>query len=164
MASCTQPMPRKPIPKPGKRNTTMERSIQYSKKLYTLENNQFKRYFVKHNIHHVQESSHGFAYRIVIPSRQSATPQTGNSVTLHGTVRNLNGDTLQRYTTQAPLQFKIDKEDQIIGLHEAVKLMTKQAQFEFYFLSYHAFGFHGNDKTIKPLTPLIYNLKLISFN
>ena len=161
--SCSTPIPRAPIPKASNTNSSLERSIHYSKKLYTLENNQFKRYFLKHRINHVRESNHGFAYRILSENKHQKQPQIGSQVTLYGTVTTLKGDTLDRYTADHPLIFKIDKEDQIIGLHEGVKLMTKSSVYEFYFLSYHAFGFHGNNKTIKPLTPLIYNLKLITF-
>ena len=163
LVGCGQPTPRKPIAK-QKSESLIERSIRYSKKLYAMEHRQFQQYFLEQNLRNIQQSKFGYGYRTIQTNPKAKnSPKIGNTVKLEGSITNLNQEVLYTFSKDKPLQFKVDKQDQVLGLHQAVKLMKKNEEFEFYFLSYHTFGYHGDNDKIKPMTPLIYRLKLISF-
>lgn len=158
---CSEPKVQKPINRGKGDNHKVDKSISLSQSINKSEYKLFKKYFKKHNITNYKVSNNGFYYQSIKNTKNNNFPKENDKVILEGEIRKFNDTVLYKYDSQSPLTFKIEKSNTARTLSEAVSMMNEGDEYEFYFLSYNGFGFHGDDKKIPPLTPLIFKLKLI---
>ncbi|MDZ7846012.1 MAG: FKBP-type peptidyl-prolyl cis-trans isomerase [Owenweeksia sp.] len=59
---------------------------------------------------------------------------------------------------------KIDKQDGEIGLHEALKKLGLGDKARFILPSHLAFGVAGDQQEVPPMTPLVYELKVVKID
>lgn len=73
----------------------------------------------------------------------------------------LNGTLIYSSEEYGPATLVVDKQDEIIGLHEALKKMSLGDKGRFIIPSHLAYGVSGDQRKIPPLTALQYNLEIL---
>ncbi len=74
----------------------------------------------------------------------------------------MNGTLLYSSDESGTRRLRIDKEDAVIGLHEALKLLRLGDKGRFILPSHLAHGVAGDQNRVPPMTPLVYELKIIN--
>lgn len=87
--------------------------------------------------------------------------EAGQRVTYNYQVFLLNGTLLYTSEQQGPATLTVDKQDEIIGLHEALKKMRLGDKGRFIIPSHLAYGVSGDQRKIPPLTALQYNIEIL---
>ena len=130
-------------------------SIELSKKINQKEEIRFREYQRSKNIK-FERSNFGFLFNI--NNNIDSLIKSRDEVNYTLIVENLNGVVIYQKISKTLI---VDHQDEIKGMHEGLKLMSKGAQAIFIFPSHQAFGFHGDGKKIKSNTPLIYKVEII---
>ncbi len=155
---CKENIARNPINKPKKREVNS--SIMLAKSIYLKEVKNIKK-FIKLNLkRNFKFYENGFWYHIEEKGK-GAKIKKGDNITIQYKIFNLKGELFydEQYKT-----FLVDKESEIIGVSEGVKLMNKGAKYTFIFPSYKAYDYHGDNKKILPNTTLLYEVKILNIN
>lgn len=111
----------------------------------------------------MQRSGTGLFYAIErdsLPS-DSSLIASGQRVTYAYQVYLLNGTLIYSSEQEGPATLTIDKQDEIIGLHEALKKMRLGEKGRFIIPSHLAYGVSGDQRKIPPLTALQYNIEIL---
>ena len=111
----------------------------------------------------VFRSTHGFYYRYVErDSIATDLPEFGDRVTFEYDVRALDGTTIYSKENLSPVTKSLEQEYGIFkGLREGLKLMKVNDEVDFYFPSYTAYGFYGDENRIGLHTPIKSRVKLL---
>lgn len=144
--SCQSPKPREPVVKQS--GHFIEESASRNKKLLQKEEKQIKAIISKDTAHHYKNSSQGFWYRYDKRNKEDTlTPTKGDLVTFNYDISTLDGKPIYSTSEIGKRQYKVDKENVFTGLRQGLKLMKEGETLTFYFPSYKAFGYYGdNDK------------------
>ncbi|HEX8549540.1 MAG TPA: FKBP-type peptidyl-prolyl cis-trans isomerase [Cytophagaceae bacterium] len=114
------------------------------------------------------QTSSGLRY-VIINKGQGKKPWHGQKVTIHYTLRSIDGKQLKTSKGEEPLKFTLGSEMVSRGLQEGIALMTKGDHMKFIIPSKLAFGKDGyRDEVskkfiVKPDTDCIYEVELIDF-
>lgn len=156
LSSCKEQEPRLPISVSSGVDYT--ESIELSKKINQREERSFRKYVAKQNLE-FKRSNFGFLYNI--KNNKTELVKTENEIRFTESIENLDGTVIYNTITKSLV---VDHQEEIKGIHEGLKLMSEGAEAIFIFPSHQAFGFHGDDKKIKPNTPLVYKVKVLKVN
>lgn len=106
----------------------------------------------------MERSGTGLYYRIIPDSLPGDTTaiQPGDRVNFRSHVYLLNG----RKIYQRDRWLRVERQDAIIGLHEALKMMTVGDSGSFILPSHLAYGVPGDRKKVPPYTALHYYLQI----
>lgn len=132
-------------------------SIELAKKINQKEEKKFREYASNSGIE-FERSNYGFQYNIEGIDSTSVHIESGDDVKFTFRVENLNGLVIY---PQKERRLRIDQQNEIIGLHEGLKLMDEESSAIFLFPSHQAFGYHGDENKIKPNTPLLYRVNVL---
>ena len=154
LSSCKEQEPRLPVSVSSGIDYT--ESIELSKKINQREERAFRKYIDKQDLE-FKRSNFGFLYHTY--SNSSKLIESKDQVKFTQIVEGLDGIVIYKSVTKNLI---VDHQEEIIGMHEGLKLMNEGAEAVFIFPSHQAFGFHGDDNKIKSNTPLIYRVKVIS--
>jgi len=114
------------------------------------------------------KTSSGLRY-VIINKGQGKKPWHGQKVTIHYTLRSIEGKQLKTSKGEEPLKFTLGSEMVSKGLQEGIALMTKGDHMKFIIPAKLAFGKEGyRDEVskkylVKPDTDCIYEVELIDF-
>lgn len=150
--SCQSEEVRRPIS--SKSSVGYVKSIELSRRILQREEKVFREYqkFVGKKF---DRSKFGFLY--LIENNTSGLIKSGDEVVYTVSIENLNGIVIYGKQQKTLL---VDHQNGIKGIHEGLKLMSNGARATFIFPSHQAFGFHGDEKKIKPNTPLVYKVEV----
>ena len=87
--------------------------------------------------------------------------QTEDVVTLEYTTCLLSGDTVYSSRKDGLKTFKVDKSDEIMGLHEAVKKMKKGGKAHLVVPSFLAYGVAGDGRRIRGKVSLAMTIEVV---
>ena len=119
--------------------------------------------FVKrHKDWTVSETGTGLRYFIYSRSKNSDSAQVGDVATVDFEISLLDGSICYSSEENGPESFVVEHADIESGLHEAIQLLCTDDRAKFILPSRMAHGLIGDEEKIPPLTPVVYDIHLIS--
>jgi FKBP-type peptidyl-prolyl cis-trans isomerases 1 len=110
----------------------------------------------------MQRSGTGLFYQVDRHERDTLRIESGDRVFYHYQIYLLNGTLLYASAEGQPAALQVDREDAIIGLHEALKYLSLGDSGRFVIPSHLAYGISGDQKKVPPLTALHYDLQVVA--
>lgn len=163
--SCKTPDAREPVTK--KSGQSINTAIARNKKLVAKEEKRIQSIIDKDSMHDYLTSSNGFWYRYDKKNKtDTLTPEYGDMVNFNYDISTLEGTPIYTRKEIGTREYKIDKEDVFTGLRQGLKLMKKGETVTFYFPSFKAFGYYGDNDKIGRNLPIrsTITLNLININ
>ncbi len=149
-------------PKSRKTSTKTDFSVELNKERNAIEEKQIEAAIAADSMTFTR-SANGFYYRFIVQDSVAGDrPEFGDRVTFEYDVKNLAGETIYSKEDISPVTKSLEQEYGIFkGLREGLKLMQVNDEVLFYFPSYTAYGFYGDDQRIGINTPLVSRVKLL---
>ncbi|MBD0778734.1 gliding motility-associated peptidyl-prolyl isomerase GldI [Maribacter sp. ANRC-HE7] len=162
LASCGGPEPRRPV---QMKTSTINTSIERSKKLLVLEESMIEAIIKKDSINEYTHSNTGAWYYYVQKNDEATyTPQPNDMVTMTYTVMGFNNDTIYTQDEIGIFNYIVDKQELFPGLRNSVKLLKEKETATFLFPSSLAYGYHGDDNKIGVNVPIKATVTLLAIN
>ncbi|TMM53866.1 gliding motility-associated peptidyl-prolyl isomerase GldI [Maribacter algarum] len=162
LISCEGPVPRHPVKR--KTGSSIEASIERSKKLLALEESIMKQVIAKDSTNSYLQSDTGSWYYYNKKNEVAIyTPQPDDLVTLTYNILSLSNDTIYKMEDIGILKYKVDKQELFPGLRNSVKLLKENETATFLFPSSLGYGYPGDGDKIginMPLKSTIAILKI----
>jgi len=169
--SCSKPKARKPITKTN--NNFIKASIKRNKIINKQQEAYFKAQIESDTLHQYINSKHGFWYYIKSKKDTLNTiPKKGDEVVINYEIRSVDGkvilpkEKLGSYgqKNKADRLYKVDGENFIQGVQEAIKQMKVGETAVLLLPSNKAFGITGFEDYVAPNQPLIIEVYLKKIN
>ncbi len=158
--SCAGPVPRKPVQ--TKSGSFFKASIERSKKLLQLEEQQIQEIIKTDSLKHYSHTASGSWYHyLVVNDSTNYRPTTDDLVVMTYDLLTLDNDTLYSQKEIGVVTYKVDKQELFIGLRNAVKLLKEGEKATFLFPSSLGFGIHGDTKRIGTNVPLKSTIEIL---
>ena len=160
-ASCKNLEAREPMER--KTSTTTDFSIELNKQRNAAEEKSIEQLIAADSLE-FQRSRYGFYYSFIVQdSVAGEQPEYGDRITFEYDVKALNGDIIYGKDELSPVTKSLEQEYGIFrGLREGLKLMQVNDEVVFYFPSYTAYGFYGDENRIGLHTPIKSRVKLLN--
>ncbi|MFK7813432.1 MAG: gliding motility-associated peptidyl-prolyl isomerase GldI [Maribacter sp.] len=162
LVSCEGPVPRHPVKR--KTGSSIEASIERSKKLLALEETMMKQVIAKDSTNtYLQSDSGSWFYYHKKNVSAEYTAQPDDLVTLTYNIISFSNDTLYKMEDIGILKYKVDKQELFPGLRNSVKLLKENETATFLFPSSLGYGYPGDNDKIginMPLKSTIAILKI----
>ncbi len=130
-----------------------EAFIEGNKKIIQLEQDEID-LFVQRYEWDMKISNSGLRYRI-IEEGHGKRLQEGDQVKLDYEILLLNGEKIYDSNERGELCFRIEQSGDIVGLHEAVKMLKEGGKAGFIIPSYLGYGMVGDGDKIANSTPFV---------
>lgn len=104
----------------------------------------------------------GLYYKITEDAPGEEVVESNDVVEYAYNISTLHGTLLYSSEELGTATLKIDRQDSEIGLHEALKILGLGDEGLFILPSHLAFGVAGDQNKVPPMTPLVYELKIIN--
>lgn len=158
VVACAKPAPRRPK-QHGTHNFYKE-VIESNKKLNAIEKKRLENWITQDTIHQYKTSANGlwYYYNQKDSIGVEVSPKAEQVVTINFDVRDINDAIIYEKQTK---DYKVDKEDFILGLQDGIKLMKKGETITFVIPSYRAYGVTGDGNKIKGNQALKSTITLI---
>lgn len=104
----------------------------------------------------------GLHYQILRDSAAEEIVEPEDEVEFEYDIYLMNGRLLYSSEERGNRSLRVDKEDAEIGLHESLKLLGLGDKGRFILPSHLAFGVGGDQERIPPMTPLVYEIKVVN--
>lgn len=154
LLSCEKEGPRKPIS--NSRGEFLKQSIERNRALVGSEEDQIQELIKKDSTHKYYQSQHGFWYKYLNANiHDTITPKIGEIVEIEFEIQDINGQTIYNIEETVPKIYTVDKQEIMVGLRHAVKLMRKGETISFLFPSHLGYGYLGDNEKIGLNEPLI---------
>lgn len=151
---------RKPVSR--KTGTFLKESKERNAKILALEMQKIQEIIAKDTIRKFVSSTYGFYYSIDSTARIGKEKATkGNIAQYTANVYDLNGNQIYDEIAFGIKNYKVEKQDLMIGLRHGIQLMRKGDKAIFYFPSQIGFGYHGDKNKIGINVPLKYEVTLL---
>lgn len=151
-----------PPPPPPVTENYKEPLMEVNKHVAKDEALQIENYIKRHGMT-VTKSSTGLRYQIYKKGPANGPmPKREQMAFIHFTAYLLNGKEVYTSRGGAPVSIIIDHDDVESGLHEGLKYMHVGDKAKFILPSHLAHGLTGDNNKIPPLTPVVYDIELIS--
>ncbi|KQC33633.1 peptidylprolyl isomerase [Nonlabens sp. YIK11] len=163
LISCKNLEAREPIER--KTSTRTDFSIELNKQRNAAEEAYIEK-LIKADSTEFLRSSNGFYYRFIVQdSIAGDRPEFGDRVTFEYNIETIDGETIYSKEELSPVTKSLEQEYGIFkGLREGLKLMQENDEVVFYFPSYTAYGFYGDEKRIGLHTPIKSTVKLLEID
>ena len=163
LASCKQhESARKPISRSS--GSFMKQSAERNKKLVASEEDQIKAIIKKNpKIEYIASTKGYWYYYDVKNATDTLTPKRGDVAFFTYEIKNLKGDIIYSELELRPQTYFVDKQEIMMGLRDAIKLMHKKETVNFIFPSHIAYGYHGDNKKIGINQPIMCTVTLTNF-
>jgi gliding motility-associated peptidyl-prolyl isomerase len=160
LASCSnKQQARKPISQSS--GTFIKESIERNKKLNKEEETLIDAFIKKDSLNAYIASPKGYWYSYNIKvDEATTTPVRGDVVYFDYDVRDLKKNVIYTKSELKPQVYYIDKENIMMGLRDAIKIMKKGEEITFLFPSHIGYGYHGDNEEIGTNEPLLCTVKL----
>lgn len=142
----------------------MKKSIIRNKKLVATEENQIQN-IIKNNpsvVYLASKKGYWYSYE-VRNTTDTLTPKKGDVALFDYKITDLKGTLIYSQEELKPQVYYVDKQNIMIGLRDAIKLMHRKETVNFLFPSNMAYGYHGDDKKISTNQPIICTVTLRDF-
>lgn len=157
--ACKQTEPRQPISYSS--GTFIKESVQRNKMIVQDEEKLIQEIIKKDSTHHYYQSNLGFWYKYdVAVTTDNILPKKGDIVKLDFEIYDINNQLIYGKNETSPKVYAVDKQEIMIGLRHAVKLMHKGETVSFIFPSHMAYGYLGDKEKIGTNIPLICKVTL----
>ncbi|WP_245892209.1 gliding motility-associated peptidyl-prolyl isomerase GldI [Flavobacterium pallidum] len=159
---CSQQQARKPITHTG--GSFMKESVMRNKKLIAGEEAVIDSIIKSDTINKYTASKKGYWYYYVTQNtKDTLHPKKGDIAYFDYEVNDLKGNVIYSDVELRPQVYRVDKQNIMMGMRDAIKLMKKNEKVTFLFPSHMGYGYHGDNKRIGPNTPLICTITLNDF-
>ncbi|OYU80130.1 MAG: gliding motility-associated peptidyl-prolyl isomerase GldI [Flavobacterium sp. BFFFF1] len=157
--ACSQQQARKPISNSS--GTFMKESVERNKKLVAGEEAQIDS-IIKSNpgTKYIASKKGYWYYYIAQNTKDTIHPKKGDIAYFDYELKSLDGNVIYSEVELRPQVYHVDKQNIMMGLRDAIKLMKKNETVTFLFPSHMAYGYHGDNKSIGPKTSLICTVTL----
>lgn len=125
------------------------------------EDDEIELFLKQHSDWKMTKSGTGLRYFIYEKSTHQDTAKVNNVVTVDFEISLLDGTICYSSSENGPESFMVERADIESGLHEAMQLMCLGDRAKFILPSHMAHGLIGDEEKIPPLTPVIYDIKLL---
>jgi gliding motility-associated peptidyl-prolyl isomerase len=160
--SCEKQKPRRPISQTS--NNFINESITRNKKLNKSEEDIIAAIIKSKPSIKFNTSKKGYWYYYMVKNEEDTlSPRKGDVANFDYEIRDIKEQIIYSQTELGNVNYKVDKEEIMIGLRDAIKLMHQGEKITFIFPSHIAYGYHGDNKKIGPNVPLICNVTLNNF-
>lgn len=150
---CQEQEARRPIKKST--GSFIKESIQRNKKLIALEEKKIDSIIKKNPDKKFIASKKGYWYSYEIKNEtDTLKPKFGDIVKFDYEIYDLNDNIIYTALELRPQKYYVDKQEIMIGLRDAIKLMHKNEKIMFLFPSHLAFGYIGDKNRIGPNVPI----------
>lgn len=160
LASCSSKQEaRKPISQSS--GSFINESIERNKKLNSDEESIIAN-FIKNdslNDYIVSPKGYWYSYNTKI-EEASALPIRGDIAYFDYDLKDLDGKIIYTKLELKPQVYYVDKENIMMGLRDAIKIMKKGEEITFLFPSHIGYGYHGDKDKIGTNVPLLCTVKL----
>ncbi len=160
LASCSSKQEaRKPISQSS--GSFIKESIERNKKLNDKEESIIAAFIKNDSLNEYIASPKGYwySYNTKIDEAQ-ATPIRGDITYFDYDVKDLEGKIIYTKAELKPQTYYVDKENIMMGLRDAIKIMKKGEEITFLFPSHIGYGYHGDKDKIGTNEPLLCTVKL----
>ncbi len=163
LIACGEPEPRKPVK--VKSGSFFKESVERNKQLLAKEEALIAKIIEKDTAYSYSNSSNGFWYHYEV-KQDSVTylPKTDDEVVMSYNIMSFDNDTIYSAEEVGMVQMLVDKEQLFQGMREAVKLLKEGEKATFLFPSPLAYGYHGDNNKIAPMTPIKSSVEIIKIN
>lgn len=103
-------------------------------------------------------------YSEIFDAGEARKPIAGELVVYSRTVKLLDGTVCYESKAEMPENFIVDGDEEISGMHRAVRMLGVGARARFIFPQRAAFGLQGDFNKIPPLSSLVYTVEIIEIN
>ncbi len=160
IVSCGGPEPRKPVQ--TKSGSFFKESIERSKKLLQIEEQQIQEIIKNDSLKHYNHTASGSWYHyLAVNDSSSYTPKTDDLVILTYDLLTLKNDTLYSEEDIGIVSYKVDKQELFLGLRNSVKILKENEKATFLFPSSLGFGLHGDNNVIGTNVPLKATIRIL---
>ena len=160
LLSCNTNKVRYPINK-KQHDYYIQKSISLNKKIFIFEDKIIKNYIDGKRLKFKVSPYNFFYYFKEDNSKSIYKPMEGDKVTLEYKIMDMNDNILYSSDLDGNKTFIVDRSQEIKGINEGVKLMTKGDLVVFLFPSFLAYGVSGDGNKIKYNQPIIFEAKLV---
>ena len=151
---------RKPVSR--KTGTFLKESKERNAKILALEMKEIQEIIAKDTTRTFTSSTHGFYYSIDSTATIGKEKASKGMIAQYtANVYELNGNQIYDEVAFGIKNYKVEKQDVMIGLRHGIQLMRKGDKAIFYFPSQIAFGYHGDKNKIGINIPLKYEVTLL---
>ena len=151
---------RKPVSR--KTGTFLKESKERNAKILAMEMKEIQNIISKDTVNKFVSSTYGFYYCIDSTLTVGTEKATKGMVAQYtASVYELNGTQIYDEIDFSIKNYKVEKQDLMIGLRHGIQLMRKGDKAIFYFPSQVAFGYHGDKNKIGINVPLKYEVTLL---
>jgi gliding motility-associated peptidyl-prolyl isomerase len=162
ITSCSQQQARKPISQTS--SEFMKQSVLRNKKLIKGEEGKIDS-IIKSNpkIQYIASKKGYWYYYETKNENDTLTPKKGDIAYFDYELKDLDGNVIYSDVELRPQVYQVDKQNIMMGLRDAIKLMHKKEKITFLFPSHMGYGYHGDNKNIGPNVPLMATVTLNDF-
>lgn len=144
-----------------RRQPNQEERMDARRSFVEKEKSSIELYLADRNLD-MQRSGTGLFYQVDRHERDTLQVESGDRVLYHYQIYLLNGTLLYASAEGQPAALQVDREDAIIGLHEALKYLSLGDSGRFVIPSHLAYGISGDQNKVPPLTALHYDLQVVA--
>lgn len=163
--ACGGNEPQQPIPKKVRKDQANKESmVEINKRVTEAEALQIDKYVERHGLK-VTTSATGLRYEIYKKAPGNPPmPKKDQKALIHFSSYLLDGKEIYTSRKGDPIVVVVDRDDVESGVHEALKYMHVGDKGKFILPSHLAHGIVGDNDKIPPLTPVVYDIELLSIN
>lgn len=162
LVSCSQQQARKPITQSS--GTFIKESIERNKKLVNSEETIIDSIIKADKDHQYISSKKGFWYCYQTKNEtDTLRPKKGDIAEFEYNVTDIYGTEIYSTEELGKQNYRVDKEDIMVGLRQGIKLMHKNEEIKFIFPSTIAYGYFGDKNKIGVNVPIICTISMIDF-
>jgi len=142
--------------KPRSRNQQIEDTRSFLER----ERESIQAYIKDRDLEMVRSGT-GLYFQLLEDSTATESVTPNDVVEFEYDVYLMNGQLLYSSAEKGNRVLKIDREDAVIGLHESLKLLKLGDKGRFILPSHLAYGVAGDQNLVPPMTPLVYEIKVV---
>jgi FKBP-type peptidyl-prolyl cis-trans isomerase FkpA len=161
--ACGGNEPQQPLPKKKRKDQANKESmVEINKRVTEAEALQIDKYVKRHGLKVITTAT-GLRYDIYKKAPgKPPMPKKNQVVLIHFTSYLLDGKEIYSSLKGQPVEVVIDRDNVESGVHEGLKYMHVGDKAKFILPSHLAHGIMGDNDKIPPLTPVVYNIELLS--
>lgn len=153
---------RRPVSNAG--GSYIKKSVERNKDLLAKEEAQID-LAIQNISNEIFKSTHGFSYFYDFKNNQDTIqPTIGMEAVFTYQVSDLKNRIIYSFDEIGFKNYKIDRDDELIGIRHAIKLLKVGDTATFYFPSHLTYGYLGDQNKIERNTPLKFQLTIKELN
>ena len=162
ITACSQQQARKPISQTS--GTFMKESIDRNKKLIAGEEAVIDSIIKSNpNTAYIASKKGYWYYYVTKNATDTLRPKKGDIAYFDYDVKDIKNNVIYSEVELKPQVYHVDKQNIMMGMRDAIKLMKKNETVTFLFPSHIGYGYHGDNNRIGPNVPLICTITLHDF-